>query len=189
MRIGLDFDGVIADCGRLKSETALRLYGVQIPPADFKKELVISRGLLTLEQYRAMQKLIYETVEAGMKAMPVPEALTYLKPLTKQHHVQIITSRTENGTEVARQWLALQDPGLEIEFTSVGPQNSKAEAVNGYDIYVDDDLDKIEPLVEVVPHRFLLSWGYNQHVQEGSIAQRVGSWTDLYKRIAEIDGS
>ena len=41
MKIGLDFDGVISDCGKLKSDSAKKLYGVDIPSAKFKKEIVV----------------------------------------------------------------------------------------------------------------------------------------------------
>ena len=60
MKIGLDFDGVISDCGDLKSKGAKILYGVDIPPEKFKKELVVGQGILTLEQYANLQKQIYQ---------------------------------------------------------------------------------------------------------------------------------
>ena len=186
MKIGLDFDGVIADCGRLKSEAALQLYGVKIPQEDFKKELILSRELLTLEQYRELQKQIYGTRELGLKMAPVPEVFKYLNPIAQQHEVQIITSRGEAEALIAQEWLAIQNPGLSLKFTSVGYGNSKADALEDFAVFVDDDLDKIEPLVEVVPHRFLFSWGYNKHVAEGNIAQRVDSWAELHQRIVEL---
>lgn len=93
MKIGLDFDGVIADCGRLKSETALKLFGVKIPPADYNKEAILSAWLLSADQYTAMQKLIYETREFGLRAMPVAEVFIYVQRLLTEHHVHIVTSR------------------------------------------------------------------------------------------------
>jgi len=70
MRIGLDFDGVISDCGKLKSEGAMKLYRVNISPERFKKELVVDAGVLTLEQYRNLQKQIYGTREIGLTMSP-----------------------------------------------------------------------------------------------------------------------
>ncbi len=189
MKIGLDFDGVIADCSRLKSEAALKLYGVHIPPEGFKKELIVARGLLTLERYRELQKLIYGSREYGLQMMPVLEVFTYLNAITTQHDVCIVTSRREAEVLIAREWLNMQNPDIEIKFISVGYGNSKAEALQGYDIYVDDDLDKLLPLVEVVPHRFLFSWGYNRHIVEGNVAQRVDSWAELNRRIKSIENN
>ena len=186
MKIGLDFDGVVADCGRLKSETALKLFGVKIPPEDFNKEAILSAGLLSADQYTAMQKLIYETREFGLRAMPVAEVFIYVQRLLKEHHVHIVTSRGDAGTAIAREWLASQRKGVDIDFTGVGPGNSKAEALQGFDVYVDDDLDKIAQVVDSVPHRFLFSWEYNRHIAVGDVAERVGSWSELYHRINEI---
>lgn len=188
MKIGLDFDGVIADCGRLKSEAALELYGVNIAPEYFKKELILSQRLLTLEQYRELQEQIYGTRKLGLQLAPVPGVFEYIEVIEKQHEVRIITSRGKDETLIAQEWLAIQHPNFAIEFTSVGYGNSKAEALTGFDIFVDDDLDKIEPVVDIVPHRFLFSWGYNRHIAEGDIAQRVNSWADLYSQIKEIEG-
>ncbi|MEK7660150.1 MAG: hypothetical protein AAB343_03020 [Patescibacteria group bacterium] len=49
MKIGIDFDGVVADCGRLKTLGAKELYGVDIAPEKFKKEIVVGEGILTSE--------------------------------------------------------------------------------------------------------------------------------------------
>lgn len=57
MKIGLDFDGVISNCGMLKQDGAKKLYGVDIPSGKFKKKFVIEKGLLTAEQYRDLQKI------------------------------------------------------------------------------------------------------------------------------------
>ncbi len=44
MKIGLDFDGVIANYQQLKSDAAKRMYGLDIPPSNFIKKKVISEG-------------------------------------------------------------------------------------------------------------------------------------------------
>ena len=118
--------------------------------------------------------------------MPVAEVFIYVQRLLKEHHVHIVTSRGDAGTAIAREWLASQRKGVDIDFTGVGPGNSKAEALQGFDVYVDDDLDKIAQVVDSVPHRFLFSWEYNRHIAVGDVAERVGSWSELYHRINEI---
>lgn len=59
----------------------------------------------------------------------------------------------------------------------------------GLDLYVDDDFDKLEPLVGVVPHLFLFSWGYNAHEEVGTIAKRVASREGLYYAIKHLEAS
>lgn len=185
MKIGLDFDGVIINQGKLKADGAKKLYDVDIPPAQFRRELVVGRGLLTVEQYRKLQENIYGMFE-GMELMePVKDVLVYLPWLIVQGHAMlVITSRNEEGLCSAKEWSAQQ--GLLLDFVGVGQGNSKAEAARGLDVYIDDDLDKLEPLVGIVPHLFLFSWEYNKHVDVGSVARRVASWKKFYSIIQSL---
>jgi len=174
MKIGLDFDGVISDCGQLKSDAARQLYGVDIPPEKFKKEIVVGGNHLTMEQYRELQTAIYSTREFGFRMKPVDGVLRYLpRLLSRGHFVQVITSREGAELEIAKDWTRLQN--LDLEIIGVGFGNSKADAASGLDVFVDDDLDKLEPLSGVVPHRFLFSWGYNAHVQHDDAIRRARS--------------
>lgn len=190
MRIALDFDGVLSDCGTLKMEQAKRLYGVDIPAERFKKELIVKElagdeGVLTMQEYRALQDLIYGDPEVGMSMQPVSGMLEYLpRLLNEEHEVRIVTSRAGHMLEIARAWA--EKHALDLEFTGVGHGKSKAPATEGFDLFVDDDLDKIEPLIETVPHRYLFNWGYNAHVDEGDVAIRVESWEELYLHVQEI---
>ncbi|MBI2042594.1 MAG: hypothetical protein HYT21_02535 [Candidatus Nealsonbacteria bacterium] len=185
MKIGLDFDGVIADCGQLKANGAKKFYGVSIPPEKFRKKIVLEAGYLTTEQYDTLQKLIYDTEGGALLLKPVRGLFRYLTRLMANGHtVVVITSRGDDGTKIAREWVA--DQKLSLEIISVGYGNSKGEAANGLDVFVDDDLEKLKQLVGIVPHRFLFSWGYNNHENAGNIATRVGSWKELYCAIQAL---
>lgn len=186
MKIGLDFDGVITDCGKLKSEGAKRIYGVDIPPGRFKKELVIDAGILTKEQYRKIQKYIYGTNEFGLLMEAVDGVLDYLPKLQKDgHDIKIITSREEMDGEIAIKWM--EQRGLSVPITFLGYNISKIDSCRGLDVYIDDDLNKLEPLVEIVPYRFLFSWGYNEDIMVNPlIAKRVKSWKEFYNEIKKI---
>ena len=156
MRIGLDFDGVISDCGQLKSDGAKLLYGVKISPEKFKKELVVGTGILTLEQYRHLQKQIYGTREIGLTMLPVDGVLEFVPKLQQEgYDLMVVTSRGESGSEIAREWMKLKS--LDLHLVGVSGGVSKADACKGLDVYIDDDLDKLEPLVDFVPHRYLFS--------------------------------
>lgn len=183
MKIGLDFDGVISDCGRLKSDGAKKIYGVEIPPERFKKELVVDAGILTLNQYKYLQKQIYGTREIGLTMLPVEGVLEFVPLLQMEgHDLRIITSRTGSKSEIAREWLRLK--GLDLHIRGVGKNVSKAKACRGLDIYIDDDLDKLESLIDIVPHRYLFSWGYNKHIEiPNEVAKRINSWRDFYEEI------
>lgn len=184
MRIGLDFDGVISDCGQLKSDAAKILYGMEIPPERFKTELVVGKGILTKEQYRHLQQQIYGTRELGLLMKPVDGVLEYLPQLQQDgHDVLSVTSRYDQDADIAREWLLKQ--GLSLPIVAVGGGTSKAKACQGLDAYIDDDLDKLEPLVGIVSQLFLFSWGYNKHIDiPAGLAQRVDSWKNFYEKIS-----
>lgn len=185
MRIGLDFDGVISDCGTLKCLAAKTMYGVDIPSSEFKKELVVGRGLLTQPQYRELQNAIYGTWEYGQRMEPVPGVIEGIAALKSAgHDVRVVTSREDVMLQIARDWAASR--GLELPFEGVGHDKSKAVAAAGLDVFIDDDLDKLQPLVGIVPHRFLFSWGYNDHIVEGDVARRVASWQEFLERVDEL---
>lgn len=185
MKIGLDFDGVISDCGKLKSDVARMLYGLDIPPSRFKKELLIESGLMTAEQYRKLQILIYGTREYGFLMEPVAGVLQYLPRLIAEGHFPlVITSRFSEELSIAEEWASSHN--LPLEFVGVGYGESKKEAAQEMDVYIDDDLDKLEPLVGVVPNLFLFSWGYNEHIKETGICERVSSWEAFYHRLQRL---
>ena len=185
MKIGLDFDGVISNCAKLKSDCAKRLYGAHIPGSQFKKDFVIANGWLTEEQYQEITKAVYYTREVGTLMEPVGGALSCVSKLVKEGHtVLVITSREETNLEIAGEWI--ERHRLPVELVGVGLHNNKAHAATGLDVYVDDDLPKLEPLVGVVPNLFLFSWGYNQRFNETGIAVRVFTWKELYRRIDSL---
>lgn len=180
MKIGLDFDGVISDCGRLKCEGAKKLYGIDIPPERFKTELVVGNGILTLEQYRYLQKQIYENRDMALAMLPVDGVAEFVPRLQQEgYDLMVVTSRNEAGCEIAKEWIRKQN--LMLKLVGVGGEG-KAGDCRGLDVYVDDDWDKLEPLLVVVPHLYLFSWGYNQLISIDD-SLRVHSWEELYEKI------
>lgn len=181
LKIALDFEGVISDTRALKAEVAKQLFGVDISVNIFAKDYVIRSGLLTRDQYRAVRKVVCET-EAAFRMVPVEGALTYIpKLIADGHGVEVITSRGGLELDLAQQWT--RNTGLRLDFTGVGYGNSKADAAKGFDVYIDDDFGKMEPLVGIVPHLFLFSWDYNLHITACGVAERVGSWKEFYAAI------
>ena len=189
LKIGLDFDGVISDCGKLKSYAAKLIYGVEIPPERFKKELVVDKGILTHEQYIELQRQMYENPEIGSKRLHlVSGALKYIPRLQEDGHELIVISSRGEGDKlkIARDWMISKSLDLDIIGVELGA--SKVKACKGLDIYIDDDLDKLEPLVDVVPYRFLFSWGYNTHIKvPQSVAKRIKSWKHFYKEVSNLN--
>ena len=186
MKLGLDCDGVVVDSGKLKSEGVKELYGMEIPPEEFKRELLVGSNIFTQEQYTHIQSQIYASRDLGLKMEPVKDAIEYISKLQDEgHELTVITSRRGDAAEIAREWMRAHS--LELELVSVGKGENKSSACHGLNCYIDDDLDKLGYLVGVVPHRFLFTWGYNLHVKVPKlIARRVDSWKSFYKEISAL---
>lgn len=180
MEIGLDFDGVIANSHPLKSIVAREKFGVDIPPEQFRRERVVEDSLLTREQYREVGRW---AMDGSYPIPPVPDVLLYLPFLLhNKHSVRIVTSRTEGMLEFAKKWLAgYRIPELPIFGTGYGLP--KTEACKGLDVYVDDDLEKLLPLMGLVPNLLFFSWPWNRHEEEPAGIVRVSSWWELYNHI------
>lgn len=181
MKIGLDFDGVISDCSELKSRMAKSLYGVDIPPGKFKKEIVVGEKFLTLEQYRSLQKQIYNTREIGLTMKEVPGAISGINTLLKQHEVVIITSRETEAADIAREWLMRRDVNIPILSVEYGADKIIARDCS---VFIDDDMDKLLPLIGHVPNLFLFGWEYNQTDSHQEI-KRIGSWEEFLQAVSK----
>lgn len=187
MNIGLDFDGVITNVGKLKNIAAKTLFKKDIPAEIFKRELVVGSGLLNNQQYTEVQKLACGS-GLGSCMEAVEDVLTYLPRLKDDGYgIRIITSRNDAETLwVAHNWL--MDHELYFPVIGVGYKMDKIKPCRGLDVYVDDDLDKLEPLVDIVENRFLFSWPYNKNTKlDEKIARRVRSWGELYDIISELN--
>jgi len=180
MKIGLDFDGVIADNNKLKTDGAKFLYNLDIPSGQFKKEILIKNNILTLEQYRELQRFIYGSERSNLKMDPVDGVLEYLpKIISAGNEILVVTSRSEEAVPFMKTWS--ESNGLNLDFIALGYGNSKKEATAHLDLYVDDDLDKLLDLT--TPERVLFSWAYNSHFKDLGDIKRVGSWSELYDLI------
>jgi uncharacterized HAD superfamily protein len=184
IKIGLDFDGVITDCGRLKELGALELFGVNIPAAQFKKEIVIEGGMLTTDQYRSLQETIYSNSEWGLKMDAVPGMKEWIIENKNNFEISIVTSRRGQAVAVAKEWLIIN--GLDLPIAGVGYGKTKKEATSGFAVFVDDDTDKLQELIGSVPNLFLYSWPYNEHNILPKEIKRVNGWSDLSEKVSMI---
>jgi uncharacterized HAD superfamily protein len=182
MKIGLDFDGVISDCAELKSRVAKERYGIEVRPGDFSREYVIDNGLLTHDEYRALQKLIYHDPSIGMTIREVSGAIAGIKELAQGHDVRIITSRDNEAVDIASAWLRERE--IFIPIISVGYGLEKIPA-RECDLFVDDDLEKLVPLLGHTPKIYLFGWEYNREHKHPDIV-RLDDWAELLRAIPRV---
>ncbi len=188
MRIGIDFDGVITDHGKIKALHAKRLFGIDVSPDLFKREIIVGeRRLLTDEQYSTLQEVVFWHPEIGMTMEAVPGALEHIARIHADGHFQaIVTSRMERSRDIARDWFGMRME-CNLDFYGVGPKASKLHVARQLclDVMIEDDTDKLEPLIGTVPYLFLLEQPYNRGNLVDGI-KRVASWEEIYDRLQNI---
>ncbi|MBS3167576.1 hypothetical protein J4216_00425 [Candidatus Woesearchaeota archaeon] len=184
MEVGLDFDGVFIDTSLVKSKLALALYGVYIPPEQFKREVVVGCGLLTDEQYTKVSRTASSDLELTLSMPPLPNSVYFTNRLLHEGHgVRVVTSRDGYNAWIAMQYMLYY--GLFLTLSGVGYRIPKTDACRGLDFYADDDLDKLIPLVGIVPRLYLFSWPYNSHLTiPSNITGKTYSWSHIYSLIS-----
>ena len=183
MNIGLDFDGVLVDCNTLKSVGAKKLFGRRISSVSFSRKQAVSMGFLTAEEYNYLQETIYSDRSFMRYMCEVPNALFCVRNfLSAGHTVRVVTSRSGEKIAIAREWL--KNTGLHIPVTGVGSGTSKIIATAGLDLFVDDDLDKLTPLIGAVPRLFLFSPEHDRNTPLTDGIERVSSWNDLHRTVS-----
>ncbi|TAK04866.1 hypothetical protein EPO33_02615 [Patescibacteria group bacterium] len=186
LNIGLDFDGVIADTSALKREHARALFGVELPADRLKEQMVTADGLMTRDQYRALMRAVCATRDLGLRMAPLPGMDEALRALVASgHDCKIITARCEEEVAVAREW-CLSRALPDLPFVSVGYGMPKTEAARGLDAYIDDDLQKLLPLVGAVPHLFLFTQPHNAGDAVPPGIRRVASWYEFTTHLAAV---
>jgi len=185
VRIAVDWDNVVVNTGKIKAEMAKRLFKIDVDPGFFKAEYVVDRDrLLTFEEYRKLTRLV-SGPELGYLVEPMERAVETIRVLQEERHdLCVVTSRNGKFLRVARN-IALQN-GLSLDFRGTGYGKSKAPALHGWDIFMDDDPEKLADLDGIVPHRFLFSHPYNLRYALPPGIIRVSSWRMFYDRIHAV---
>lgn len=201
-RVGLDFDGFIADTHQAKADLIFEKFGVQIPVEKCRhNKLVLERddGKL-LEYYRYVQKLIYEERYYSDLVKPMPGCLRRIRQLAlerdsegkRTYELYVLSSRSPEAARLAMFWL--EGHGileLGVQFVGVGREGGKDRATRqrGLDMYFDDDLNKlvhIKASVEPAPELYLFRQPHNQGIIPPDGIQLVDSWANVCKRISDM---
>ena len=200
LELRLDFDGVFADSGAVKSLVARELFNIDVDPANFKKETVVGKikkpsgNIFTLDNYRAVQHFVNYDVGYGMRITPIGTIEKHLPLILNQgHKIRVVTSRDGLAAHIASLWT--KEMGVDIPLDSVGYGNPKDKFCVEAHLYADDDHPKLES-VDVgfkskdlaVPKLVLVGHDYNQDV-DSRIATRIEHsvfWEWLYDHVREV---
>ncbi|MCX6703255.1 MAG: hypothetical protein NTV02_01010 [Candidatus Zambryskibacteria bacterium] len=184
MKIGLDFDGVIADSLAAKVTAAREMFAVSIPPDLCERKLIMQHQLLTEEQYDEVNRRVFSG--RGVAIEEIHQACLYIQILqAHRYNIRVVTSRSNSDRTLAcaLEWLRVKNQTLKV--SGVGYKKSKVDACRGLDVFVDDDLEKLVPLVGTVNHLLLFSSPTNRDHEMPSGIHRVDNWWELYNYIRE----
>lgn len=178
--LGLDLDGVIADSRTLKSSICFELFQKEVPPKHCGG--LEMRSYLSLEEYEQLREKAYLTREYVLSMKPIPGAIETIAQICRTYDICIVTSRRVNEIALVYEWL--DKHGLSINVVGVGSRD-KRTATQGMDIFVDDDIDKLQRID--VPKKFLFSGEHNtcNNACDNDFV-RVHSWKDLQGILEKI---
>jgi len=178
MKIGIEFDGVIANTPKLKSELAKKFYHRSIPAGMFNRELVVGSKLLSPEQYENIENNVSYSKDTGLMIEEVEDSIKFIQKLLENgKEIKVFTDRGKDGVEIIKEWLNSKGLNLEVE---TGRDMEKL------DIYISDNLERLKSLIGSVRSLFLFTWDYNKHLDTGYSVWRILSWNKLYEHIEFI---
>jgi uncharacterized HAD superfamily protein len=191
MRIGIDFDEVIAD----SLEALVTIHNNRHGTA-FKKEDVTSYSLR--ESYGGKKEEWDATFAAFLSTdhlsqlNPMADVISAMDTLKKHgHELYIVTARTDHGLAAAELWLKTHLPktfnGIHhTEPLATNPEVKKKKAEickeNGIELMIDDHRGVAEECAEAGIRVFLFNYPWNQGDLPKNI-ERVFSWDDILRKI------
>jgi|ERR1043166_915274 hypothetical protein len=100
LRIGIDFDGTIADTNALKSEWITANLGKRIP--SYLCDRTSAVPLIGQEDYDRMRRHVYSAEEAD-RLMPIDGVMTAMGEMTVYSELFLVTARRK--LDIVRHWL------------------------------------------------------------------------------------
>jgi 5'(3')-deoxyribonucleotidase len=182
VRIGIDFDGVLADVVRAKIAFALERFGVTLEPHETWRADAIER--IGFERYNGMLRDLFGTART-LDIAPIAGALEVSNRLAEQHELIVLTARTDEERGPAEAWIRQHEvPISRFIHTSREPKPPVCAAL-GIDVLLDDwetnFIDMREETVSV-----LLDAPHNTHVEEPHIT-RVEDWLAFEQLVRDLD--
>jgi len=180
MKIGLDFDGVFCDAGKLLRDSAKILFDLDLPEEKITESFSTEEGILTKKQFSKLKSFAFGNSSQEIGMVPVFGVDSACKTLVQRgHQLKIITKRKE-GVFAAENFCKML--GINIPIIGMNPGQPKSSVTNGLDVFLDDSLNNLLDLEKSVPNLFLFSWAYNLH-SNFRAGERIVSWKEFVQKI------
>jgi len=183
MVIGFDLDGVIIDHTKNKIKK-LRELGYNIRAEETSLEKL--KSLISLDDYRIVQKFIYN--EVTPIASPMRGAIKTISNLNKDYSLAIISRRRPETRNIALDWL--KEHGFlkffkdNIYFVDSDDKKDTVARKLRIDAYIDDKL-KVLKLLKNVPNKILFDPFDCFTVNEEDI-KKIKNWQSLPTSLAYL---
>jgi len=180
LRIGFDFDNVIANTNRAKREYAAKNFGIYL---DSRK--IGEKGYLEETLNEQQVKELKSHVYSSFNLKSFYGAIKHMKKiLEKGHDTTIISYRRRNpGNKIIKNNLidwGIYSHEIMIICTDNRP---KRKFCYRLDAFFDDQLDNLEDLKGEVKHRVLFSPYFNEAPERIALSK---SWKENYRIIQKL---
>ncbi len=171
LRIGLDFDGTIADITWAKLRYAREAFGVELPAEATWG--ATGRELLGEERYGELVEAVHGT-SLSVEMPPMPGAVETMARLRQHHELYIVTARLDNEAELAHEWL--ERNGVEVDGFVHTARASKAGPCTelGIAVHLDDSPLVLADVGETLPA--LIEAPYNRTQPRDPRVRMVEHW-------------
>jgi len=181
-KVGVDFDGVIANTGNAKKLWIKNNLNLDISSADCGRSMLCSA--IGAEQYEIMQRSM--RIDDTLLADPLPGAIDSLKQLSEMFDVIVVTSRGTEKIGWAKIWLKNNGVGYLCSET-LSAQNRSKLSLLGEDAIclVDDDYRHLSPLLYSQVRRMWFGHLMPTHKEElcGPRIEVVSDWPSVMARL------
>lgn len=185
-KIGMDYDGVIADTGEMKARLIKKRFNKIIPP--WKTDRAICVRLIGKDNYEAISSEVYERNQT-LAAPPIPGAYFGMFTISRTDEIYIVTARPPRRVNFAREWIDnLGASEFITEYRSIYDGKSrmtKGEICRelGLDTFLEDEerfLEEIDPNVR----RMLLKNACREELSIPKGIELARSWEEILKLLS-----
>jgi hypothetical protein len=163
-RLGVDYDGTIADTNAQKAAWIRQQLGIDVPSWQCDRTSCVP--IIGSEHYRAMCDVVYEE-QATLAASPVRGAIEAVRMLSASASVYVVTARLRHRVHYARQWLCrhgLMQSLAGVLCSADATKGSLCERF-GLDVLIEDDARHLQPLIGSATRPMLLRLGVAEPVR------------------------
>lgn len=191
MRIGIDFDDVVADSGTALIEMHNKKHGAHFEKDDFKSYFFEEtwggpreERVKEIDEFFATDQLKKINPMAGSL-----EAMEILKE--KGHELYIVTGRSHKDIEQTELWIEKHFPKAfaGVHYASVRNSDERRKKSQickelGIETFIDDNPDHALDLAAAGVKVFLFDQPWNRKQEMPENVERVSSWDDIVSRLS-----